>query len=179
MCVVGCGSVGSALLHLICYKSLEYKLNIDNLYFIDPDLENCNNFCYPKVYLIEDQLIKINSKLNLRPLNCTFQKYYNSLHPDNIKQILFIDCRDSMEQSSVFYMKIFSDGPYGRIIKYPKDNIIIKYANYKIKNSKYYANLTVCRIIEDILNITLSDLLNKSNQKQIDFIINHLCPIDK
>lgn len=176
LCVVGCGSVGAALLHLVGMKSVEFDVPYKRIIFVDPDIitdYNENHYSYPKVFAIEDQLLNIGCKLELIAINLTFDKYYLQLNETDIDRTVFIDCRDSNEQSSRFYMKIYSDGPYGHIIKNPENSSHKKYSNYSIKNSKYYALLTVSHIVDDIMNIKEKNI--KSCSKQTEFVINHLC----
>lgn len=176
LCVVGCGSVGSALLHLVGIKSVEYDIPYKKIIFVDPDIitdSTQNHYSYPKVFEIEDLLIEIGCPISLVAVNLTFESYYSSLSESDINNTIFIDCRDSNEQSSIFYIKIYSDGPYGHIIKNPENNDINKfYTNYKIKNSKYYSLLTVSHIVDDILNLKEKKF---SSSKQTEFVINHLC----
>lgn len=171
--VVGCGTVGSALLRLFASRSLETKCKFEILEFIDPDViteDGHNKIGYPKSYHLEDELYQINPMLRLRPVNDKFPDFLNNYSNTEINNTAYIDCRDNKNQSEVFYMKISSDGPYGHIIKFPKNNNLDEPHNYSIKNSEYYSLLTVSHVIEDITNIKFPII--KGNETQI--VLNHL-----
>lgn len=175
--VIGCGSVGDALLEAIALKHLEYKLKYEIIEFIDPDIvskDSSKYFQYPKVFEIEDKLNNINPFMKLRPIQNTFPECLQDLNKHVINNTLYIDCRDDLIQSSICYMKIYSDGPYGHIIKYPDDKIDSKPTNYQIKRSNYYAKLTVYRVVEDILR---SEPIFDHSTQQKEYIINHMATI--
>lgn len=179
LCIIGCGTLGKQLIELYAERSLYITPIFDILDFVDPDIvtDECINNSYPKVFIIDDIICKINPFLNCRALPISFpecMKYYTD---DDLKNTLFIDCRDTNHQSDIFYMKITSDGPYGRIIKYPKDNDVDQPTNYKIEKSNYYSKLTASRVLEDIMNVKfpLDDFRNKKGS--IYCVINHTIPI--
>lgn len=173
--VVGCGTVGSTLLNLLALKSVEYPLNYKKIVLIDPDFEKSNYDLYPKVYSLHDKMVDINPRLKIDTYVSSFSGCYDTIIENyNKKESVFIDCRDSEDSSSLFLYKISSDGPYGKIIKYPKDFIGMP-QNYSVSNSPYYSILTVSKVIEEILNIKEIESFEDKESKIL--ICNHLISI--
>lgn len=177
--IVGCGTLGKQLIELYAERSLYIAPSFDILDFIDPDIvtdEGVYQY-YPKVFAIDDLICKINPFLNCRAFAESFPTCLNLYSEEELKETLFIDCRDTNHQSDIFYMKITSDGPYGRIIKYPKNNDVDQPTNYKIEKSDYYSKLTASRVLEDIMNVKFP--LDSSVRKKgsVYCVINHTIPI--
>lgn len=180
LCIIGCGTLGQQLIELYAKRSLEIKPIFETIDLIDPDIiTDCSlNNSYPKVFIIDDLICKINPFLNCRVFPQSFPECIDNIYSgDDLKETLFIDCRDTSNQSDLFYMKITSDGPYGSIIKFPKTNKLDQPTNYKIDKSNYYANLTATRVLEDIMNVQfpLDDFTSK--KESVFCVINHTIPI--
>lgn len=170
--VVGCGTVGSELLYLFAHRCLEKKCKFNILEFVDPDVvtdENSVSNGYPKVLDLEDKINDINPHIILRPIIDIYPDFLDKQTDIEKKNTIFIDCRDNAHKSNIFYMKIASDGPYGKIIKYPSESTVSEPVLYSLKNSKYYSKMTVMQALEDICNIKFP--LKRDVEKI--FILNH------
>jgi hypothetical protein len=174
LCIVGCGTVGSSIIEMYSRRSLEIQSHYKELILIDPDCDDSSDkFIYPKVYALYDMALDINPLLKIHPMIGVFPDVLNNFEKDKINNTVFVDCRDNNEQSDLCYIKIASDGPYGSVIKYPTQLDGIP-SNYKIKKSKYYSLLTVCRVIEDIMNMKEPYIYTKKKSK--NYIFNHIIP---
>lgn len=169
--IVGCGSVGEALLQLFSLKMLEdTNSKFESVELIDPDLVSTSDkyLMYPKVFEVEDKIKKINPDLKIKSIHSKAIFPECVSHRDNYNN-LFVDCRDTSEQSDLCCMKICSDGPYGKIILYP-DTITGLPTNYRIKKSNYYALLTASTVIEKIFKFDVP--YKKENTEKV-ISINH------
>lgn len=161
VCIVGCGGVGSLLSWILSLKFNDYENNhkmtlIDHDILVDSNLpylfmnreEATNrNFLYsPKVYCLQNQLMKINNNLNI---SCQYCKYPDERIIMN-KESINIDCRDTDGQSSDFNIKLLHDGNFGRIIINPDNKIANGNGRYTYSSSKYKCLMFLTKAVKFI-----------------------------
>jgi len=152
--IVGCGNLGSYLANTITLKSLESDLT-KKLNIIDNDIIERKNFPYifqslnntktiqkyignPKANLLRFLLKKLNPKLRIE---IHYSDFKNILRKKYKKENeLYIDCRDTSEENSLFDLKLHSEGIFGRIVINPTDLKSFDSSNYIMGISKFHSS---------------------------------------
>lgn len=158
--LVGCGTIGSALAYNLCLLSLDAGCCVSKIYLIDHDTldeknlpyldlgENTNLLGVNKTDVLKHLLSKINPHIELISIPKRFEdmSYYK-------EKTFMVDCRDSINQDSIFDLKLNIDGHFGNINTNPQTNEEEGDSRYRFSNSKFCANVLatiVCRYIFDV-----------------------------
>jgi len=157
--IIGCGTLGSSLAYKLGLLSLEDNSNLTSITLVDSDYLEEKNI--PYLHLGKTSpLIDLPKSLALRNIIRDVNPYlkvdyvvdsYPIRSANGTLGGSLIDCRDTTNEDPNCFMKVNIDGPFGKIILNPGE-VKGKSSDYKIGNSRYYADLlsvTVCRLLFD------------------------------
>jgi hypothetical protein len=143
--IVGCGTLGSVLSHLLVLKNKDIGNIVKKITLIDNDIIESKNIPYlfidsssplintPKSVALKYQLDLLSTDTNIISV---YDDFKNVSLSNNRSYI--IDCRDEPDEQSIFKLKLCLDGDMGRIILNPKTkNSTIKKSNYTF-DRKYF-----------------------------------------
>ena len=175
--IIGCGNVGTCLSYTILLSTLENKINIKTLTILDPDIIEEHNFPYgitmmnhreykhyigyPKGFLIVEELIDINEKIQVG----TFAEIYSEIYKKKDNEFI-IDCRDSNSQIESSDIKLSCDGNYGKIIVNPK-NKKGEPKNYTFYRSKFSSLFLSCFCVNIITKMLQGEIYQDKEEKTI------------
>ena len=152
--IVGCGNLGSYLAYTLSLRNLEDK-TFEKLILIDKDIieeknlpyiyQSLNNrinkyIGYPKVNLLKYLLHQLDKKLKIIIHYNDFKNIEELKELAMNKKNLFIDARDTANESSLFKLKIQTEGAFGRIIINPHDSKDSKDVIYIMEISRFLAS---------------------------------------
>jgi hypothetical protein len=172
--ILGCGSLGSSVAYNISLKSLDDP-EIKKIILIDDDVLTEKNNPYiigidfSESYLeykskyLENIILGINDKLVVKSF---VKSYPDEITPQQINKYsdyIKIDCRDTVDESSIFDVKLNIDGNFLSVIFKPENKKGTNNSRYSLGYSKYNSSIASMIILTYIFKNDINNFNKRTN----------------